>query len=893
VCFNSKLATSDSKLNIIPAGKPNTLGFKMATALTGRPLARELAVFAGFVGLTALMTWPWVLHLRDAVADRGDPYMIAWSLWWDYHQTFNDPLRLFHANVFYPYQYTLAFSENDYGIALLFFPLFALGVRPLTVHSVATFLGFAFSGYGMFRLARTLTGSSGAGWVAGVAFAFVPFRFHALAHLHYLFAGWLPLVLEALVLFARRRSWRRAAWLGVAFLMNALTCITWFIMALVPLGLVGLFYLWREPGLRRERAFWLRSAVALGAASLALLPFLLPYYWVSEMYGLKWQPWEFAHNSPTLMHWVAAEGRTKLYARMGAHVGGGHRLFPGLLAPLLALAALRFGRRVEDRRVSNRRPLWLGALLEVLILVAALVAVLALGYEDVSLRVLGVQLLRTGHETPGLALWLIVALLAARVGLALWGRGREPNAARGEWRAGEALGVGLIWAAWGFISSLGANVFLNRWLHEHVFLFQSLRIPSRWAMICYVGLSLLAGVGALALAGRLRVPGSGLRGEGRLLTRNLVFVLVVAALLFELRAFPLEFDRGEAEPDAVTLRLKETPMRGGLVELPSEVGVERHRYMLRAADHGRPLVNATASFISPLTFEINRATRDGALRGDFLDLLEDIPASYLVVHHAAVPPDQRAGYEDFLARGVASGRLRFVNRFDGRDDLYAVVKTEPDARSEAPLPFALDERDWAALVAEDPVNLLGPNQAASARLYRLHLAAAGRLPRYDEFVADAREVGRGILPAFESEAGLERAFRAFAARFAARPAFAERFAGLDDEQYVARLFEHAGLADAADARAALAAELRDRRLDRPGALLRVADDPRLAERERHRSLVLLHFFAYLRRNPEDSPDGNIRGLLHWVGHLDQTGDTGTLSLAFMNSLEYKARAGGR
>src|SRR5262249_25634790 len=72
--------------------------------------AQEAAIVLAFCLLTAIMTWPWILHLRDAVADRGDPYMIAWTLWWDYHQTFHNPLHLFDANIFYPYQYTLAFS---------------------------------------------------------------------------------------------------------------------------------------------------------------------------------------------------------------------------------------------------------------------------------------------------------------------------------------------------------------------------------------------------------------------------------------------------------------------------------------------------------------------------------------------------------------------------------------------------------------------------------------------------------------------------------------------------------------------------------------------------------------------------------------------------------------
>src|ERR1019366_5970321 len=83
-------------------------------------------------------------------------------------------LHLFHGNIFFPLKYSLAFSEHNYGIALLFFPLYALGIRPLTVQGLATLLGFTFSGYGAFRLGRTLTGSTGAAWGTGVGLALRP-----------------------------------------------------------------------------------------------------------------------------------------------------------------------------------------------------------------------------------------------------------------------------------------------------------------------------------------------------------------------------------------------------------------------------------------------------------------------------------------------------------------------------------------------------------------------------------------------------------------------------------------------------------------------------------------------------------------------------------------------
>ncbi|HEV2862732.1 MAG TPA: hypothetical protein VGX48_17080 [Pyrinomonadaceae bacterium] len=847
--------------------------------------ARDALVFLGFCALTALMTWPWVLHLRDAVADPGDPYMIAWTLWWDYHQTFTDPLHLFDANVFYPYRYTLAFSEHDYGIALVFFPLFALGVKTLTVHSLATFLGFAFSGYGAFRLTRTLTNSAGAAWVAGVVFAFIPYRFQLLSHLHYLWAGWMPLLLEALVLFARGRSWRRAAWLGLAFLMNALSCVSWFIMTLVPLGLTGLLLVAGRAELRRDREFWVRGAVALGAAGLALLPFLLPYLWVTSMYGLRWEHGEFEAHSPKLIHWLAAERRNKVWEQLGIGMCCGHKLFPGLLAPLLAVAAFRF-RRLARGDVWPRERRIIFATLEVASLVAAFIAVLAVGYEDMIVRVLGVRLMRVGPRTGDHALAFIVVALSVRIGLALpsYLKRRRGGEGTGGAAYGLALGVGSVWLAWGFVSSLGANVFLNRWLHEYFFLFQSLRLASRWAMICYIGLAVLAGAGAERLA-RLAA-----RRFSEPRAAALVFAVASAALLYELHAAPLDFDRGRVEPDAVTLRLKETPMAGGVVELPSAEGLQRHRYMLRAADHGRPLVNATSSFVSPATDAVNQQTYPGPIPPRFMDLLERIPASYLVIHNADLAPQRRPDYENFLSYSLASGRLRFVARFDGGADLYAVTKTEPDARQEQPLPFEPTVSDWAAQMRKDPVNMLGQYVAWTQKLYRLHLAASGRLPRYADFVPDVEALAEGVIPGMDNEQlKLEDNLRAVADRLTRRPAFASTFGALTDAAYVERLLSNAGLSDDAGARERLSAELVSGSATRADLLLALADEPRFAEREHNRSLVLLHFFGYLLRNPDDPPDKDLSGLLHWVGDLDRGGDPAKLSNAFKDSVEYRIR----
>ena len=250
-------------------------------------------------------------------------------------QTFRDPLHLFQAPIFYPYQYTLAFSEHNYGLALPFFPLFALGLRPLTIHGIATLLGFAFSGYGMFRLTRVLTKSTGAAWVAGVVFAFIPYRYNQIGHLPLVFAGWLPLLLEALVLFARRHTWRRALWLATAFVMNALTCLTWFVLALIPLALSGVLLLAQRQRWR-ERSLWLRGGAAAMLAAIVLLPFLLQFAKAAQAHGFTRNLDAVAAYSAQPLSWLAVDIQNQLWAGLGARAAINEvALFPGFLPPLL------------------------------------------------------------------------------------------------------------------------------------------------------------------------------------------------------------------------------------------------------------------------------------------------------------------------------------------------------------------------------------------------------------------------------------------------------------------------------------------------------------------------------------------------------------------------------
>jgi hypothetical protein len=850
------------------------------------PFIRHVLVFLSFCFFTALLTWPYVTRLHDAVVDTGDPYLVSWILWWDYHQTFTDPLNLFHANLFYPLRYTLALSENSYGISLLFFPLYALGARPLTVHAVAIFLGFATCGYATFRLARTLTGSIGAAWVAGIIFAFVPYRFGLMSHLHYLFSMWIPLLFEALVLFARLRTNGRAAWLGIAFFMSGLTSITWFTFSLIPFAISAAILLTRHH-LWRDRDFWRRGAVALGLGSLALLPIMIPYYHVTRLYHFERGIDEVKSWSAWPIHWLSADNRNRLWRGLGDLLpdGGKFRLFPGLLPILLSLAGLLFltpqavlaGAKARPSNIEPRSK-WIGWL-DALAVFALILLIPALGTaRKGTLHSIYTQV------TSERVLSLLVIAVIARWCIAYPFVFRRGNAhfvgtLRSQ-RRDDAFWLGLVLTVIGFFYSLGWNFFFYRILYDLLPLFHSMRVAVRGAMFAYLGIAILAGLGAQRLSEMLRVRNVRLRP-------GLVFAVLGTLLLFELNAARLRFVGGDVFPDGVTLRLKETPMRGGIVILPANERVN-HRHVLRAADHMKPIIVGISGFSSDYEIKIETATESGPIPATFMKFLEDVPTSYLVIENHLIRPERRADYETFLSRAVISGRLRFVNRFDGRDDLYAVVKTEPEARTEASPPFSLEIREWETQLKEDPIHLVGQYRPWSQAVYRFYIASYGQLPHYPEFLADVEVIGRDVVASSmdDQQSKLGKNLSDFAERWVGRTEFGARYHSRTNEQYVDEVSANARLRLAPAERTALVEGLDQNKLTRGQVLLAIVNNHDFSQREEKRSLVLLHYFGYLQRNPDDPPDGNLNGFNFWLRTVE-SGEIDRLSRAFMASDEYK------
>jgi hypothetical protein len=302
---------------------------------TGVFLALTLALF---VGLTAVMTFPQVLRMTDGVHDPGDPLMVTWVLAWVAHQLPIAPAHIFDANIFYPERNTLAYSETLLVPGLLAAPLHWLGVAPILVYNLVFLSGFALSGAGVALLVRRLTGNAGAAIVAGIVFAFPPYRIDHYAHLQLQQTQFIPLAMWAFHRLLDTGRKRDGVLLGVCTAGQMLSCM-YYGLFLIPYMAVVCGTM-----LIAERTLSMRRLAALAAAAaivvVAMIPVGRAYLAAREVVGERGRA-EVAQNSAMWWNYLAPPEVNVMYGKVFARfMDPERRLFPGFVAVALAIVGL-------------------------------------------------------------------------------------------------------------------------------------------------------------------------------------------------------------------------------------------------------------------------------------------------------------------------------------------------------------------------------------------------------------------------------------------------------------------------------------------------------------------------------------------------------------------------
>jgi hypothetical protein len=168
--------------------------------------------------------------------------------------------------------------------------------------------------------------------------------------------------------------------------------------------------------------------------------------------------------------------------------------------------------------------------------------------------------------------------------------------------------------------------------------------------------------------------------------------------------------------------------------------------------------------------------------------------------------------------------------------------------------------------------------------------------RLNEFLSDSQEIGQSVIVGQGNwQQQLENNKQAFTNAFAQRARFTNVLpSSMTAAQFVDRLNANAGNPLSAAERNQLVSDLSTNTKTRAQVLRAVAEDADLNTAESNRAFVLMQYFGYLRRNPNDPQDSDHTGYDFWLTKLNQFNGSyinAEMVKAFITSIEYRQRFG--
>jgi len=545
-------------------------------------------VLTSYTLLTIALAFPVVGRLASAVpSDAADPVLNAWILWWNSRAL---PLteEWWNAPAFHPHLRVLTFSEHLLGLVPIATPINWLTGSPIVAYNMTLLLTFVLSGWTAYLLGLELTGRRDAAWLAGIAYAFAPYRMSQLAHLQVLASFWMPLALVGLHRYARDGRWRWLAWFGAATFMQGLS--NSYFMLYFPV-LVGLWAVWfcRTAG-------WWRQVGAIAAtgvlAMLPLLPILLTYADAHGVQGLRRSMDEVGLFSADLTGLLSAAPYLSVWGSLSLFHNPEQQLFPGLTVVILLGAALWRLRGCSRPADSASRSLRVArAVAGTLLAVAVSVVIVRLAAGPWVIEPLGIRISvnRLDKLFPQLFLISLAAVLLSPPGVTAWRR-RSPMA----FYLLAAVMLGL--CAMGPYPAIAGTSFMAD--SPYLLLlqlpgFDALRAPARFWMLVLVCVSALV---ALAYA-RLMPP-------GRRPSVAALAVLSAGMLADGWIRFP-------TVPAPERSPLLDARASGPVLELPLGWRDDDTAAMLRGAGHGQPVVNGYSGYAPAYYGAVLHAFADG------------------------------------------------------------------------------------------------------------------------------------------------------------------------------------------------------------------------------------------------------------------------------------------
>jgi hypothetical protein len=244
---------------------------------------RALLSSALYVVITVVMGRDVIAALATAIAsDPGDPLLTTAILAWNAsHVPWSG--GWYQYPIFFPMPDALVLSEHLLSVSLIAAPIQWLTSSPVVAYNVTMLLSYPLSGVAMFALVWRLTRNTPAAFLAGLAYAFAPYRVSHLPHIQVLISYWMPVALLGLHAYLDTRRWPWLALFAAAWMLQGAANGYFLVYFTLVVGLWVVWFLAARGRWRDVAAI----AMSMMAAAVPLAPIIYRYITVQRSLGLS------------------------------------------------------------------------------------------------------------------------------------------------------------------------------------------------------------------------------------------------------------------------------------------------------------------------------------------------------------------------------------------------------------------------------------------------------------------------------------------------------------------------------------------------------------------------------------------------------------------------------
>ncbi|MEO8956374.1 MAG: hypothetical protein ABI465_17620 [Ktedonobacteraceae bacterium] len=219
IIIPAKISIQHNKHEVTPDEKTNP-------RLQRRWNWQDILYLLLLVGLVVVMAYRFTPNFSGEVAGEWwDPLLNMWTLSWDTTTLLHAPTHLWQAQLLYPNNLSLSYSENLLGEAIIYAPFFLLSHNPVFAYNMTFYISFLLCGTNMYIMARHYTGKPLAAFVAALIYAFAPYRLAQLDHIHIIAGEWMPLAFLYLDLALEQGRWRNWILFALFYFLQLLSSI--------------------------------------------------------------------------------------------------------------------------------------------------------------------------------------------------------------------------------------------------------------------------------------------------------------------------------------------------------------------------------------------------------------------------------------------------------------------------------------------------------------------------------------------------------------------------------------------------------------------------------------------------------------------------------------------